>query len=146
MDEFHRKMLTLIFINNMKTILIALAFFSARTDYTAVNSTVVIEQGLQQVKRVSKDEFKKFLSEHKKVQLIDVRTPGEFAEGTIEGAKNIDFYDATFKDQISKLDKNVPTLIFCRSGGRSAKALEMFKAAGFSTVLELEGGYLNWVK
>lgn len=101
-------------------------------------------QKVHTAKRVAKKEFKEYLENHEKVQLIDVRTPGEFGEGTIEGAKNIDFYNPDFKNEIAKLDKELPTLIFCRSGGRSAKALQVFKAEGFDYVLELEGGYLNW--
>lgn len=101
-------------------------------------------QDAHTAKRVSKQEFKDYLDKHDHVQVIDVRTPGEYAGGTIDGAQNIDFYNPDFKKEIAKLDKDVPTLIFCRSGGRSAKALQMFKAEGFDYVLELEGGYLNW--
>lgn len=95
-------------------------------------------------KRVSQNEFKEQLNSLKNVQLIDVRTPGEFNNGTIKGARNIDFNSTTFKDQIGELDKSKPTLIFCHSGGRSARALKMFSAAGFNYVLELEGGYSRW--
>lgn len=102
------------------------------------------DQDQMVAKRVSKQEFSDYLSSHEQIQLIDVRTPGEYSEGTIKGAKNIDFYSPTFKAEIAKLDKDVPTLIFCRSGGRSAQALKIFHAEGFSNVLELEGGYLNW--
>ncbi|MBD3637897.1 MAG: rhodanese-like domain-containing protein [Crocinitomicaceae bacterium] len=96
------------------------------------------------IKRVSKTEFKKQLNTLKDVQLIDVRTPGEYQRGTIDGAINIDFMSSDFTSKISKLDKSKPTLIFCQSGGRSAKALYKFKQLGFEYVLELEGGYGNW--
>jgi rhodanese-related sulfurtransferase len=96
------------------------------------------------IKRVSKTEFQTFLAENNTVQLIDVRTPQEFDAGNIEGAENIDFNNSAFENNINLLDKNIPVLIYCRSGARSAKALKVFEANGFTTVLELEGGYLNW--
>lgn len=96
------------------------------------------------IKRVSKAEFKSYLESHDNVQLVDVRTPGEFAGGGIEGAVNIDFNSATFEQDIQTLDKNGPVLIYCRSGGRSSKALKIFEANGFTNVLELEGGFMNW--
>lgn len=103
-----------------------------------------IEKDQNDIRRVSKEEFKAFLDAHDHVQLVDVRTPEEFQEGTVKGAMNIDYYDPAFKARIAELDKTVPTLIFCRSGGRSAKALQLFKSEGFNIVLELDGGYLNW--
>ena len=93
--------------------------------------------------RVSKEEFKAFM-ESNKVQIVDVRTPDEFSAGNINGAVNFDFYSESFKTSIQTLDKNQPVLIYCKSGGRSSQALEIMKSLGFTTVLELEGGYSNW--
>ncbi|UKN01071.1 rhodanese-like domain-containing protein [Paracrocinitomix mangrovi] len=106
----------------------------------------VQQQKAQVCKRVKKEEFKAKMNSLKNYQLIDIRTAGEFKRGTIEGAKNIDFYSSNFTTQISQLDKSEPVLIFCQSGGRSAQALQKFKSLGFSYVLELEGGYGNWVR
>ncbi|MFT4601581.1 MAG: rhodanese-related sulfurtransferase [Arenicella sp.] len=100
----------------------------------------------QIAKRVSKEVFKAKLKTIKNVQLIDVRTPNEFNEGTIEGAKNIDYNSKSFKTQIGQLDKSKATFIFCHSGGRSSQALRQFKALGFEYVLELEGGYSKYNK
>lgn len=95
--------------------------------------------------RVSKEEFKTFLSENKgNVQLVDVRTQDEYVAGSIEGATNMDFYGADFKAQLETLDKEEPVMIYCKSGGRSGQTLEMMKDMGFKTVLELEGGYSGW--
>lgn len=103
-------------------------------------------QDVHIAERISKAEFSNYLNEHKNVQLIDVRTPEEFAQGTIKGAKNINLHDPEFSAKIKALDRSVPVMIFCRSGGRSAQALEQIKPMGFTTVYELEGGYLNWTK
>ena len=103
---------------------------------------VQIEQKATQ--RVTKAAFKAVLEQENDLQLIDVRTPEEFVQGTIHQAKNIDFWATDFQQQIDQLDKNKTTLIFCRSGNRSGKALKLFKQKGFQNVLELEGGYSGW--
>ncbi len=79
----------------------------------------------------------------KKVQLIDVRTPKEYQEGTISNAKNIDFLADDFETVIRTLDKTKPVYIFCQSGKRSAAAAEKMQKAGFE-VVELAGGYKAW--
>ncbi len=92
-------------------------------------------------KRVSQEEFKKELTND--VQLIDVRTPEEFAAGHIDGAINVDFH-SNFENEIQKVDLTKKTLIYCQAGGRSAKALEIMKTMGFPAVYELEGGFSSW--
>ncbi len=78
--------------------------------------------------------------------IIDVRTPGEFAGGHIDGAINIDFRNANFASHISKLDGSKEYLIHCRSGGRSTRSLTTFKDAGFSHILHMDGGMIGWNK
>ncbi|WP_081956193.1 rhodanese-like domain-containing protein [Jejuia pallidilutea] len=78
------------------------------------------------------------------VQLIDVRTPKEYAEGHIENAININYYSKNFEDSLKLLDIKKPVYIYCRSGKRSAKSVSKFRAVGFDSIYELEGGMLNW--
>ena len=54
-------------------------------------------------KNVNVDEAKKMMEKNKQLQIVDVRTPQEFASGHIEGAINIDWRDASFPDKIVKL-------------------------------------------
>jgi predicted sulfurtransferase len=49
--------------------------------------------------------------------ILDVRTPEEWAEGTISGAERINYHDDNFAQQVDKLDKNIPVYVYCRSGG-----------------------------
>ena len=76
--------------------------------------------------------------------LVDVRTPGEVANGSIEGSVNIDFNGGDFEGEISKLDKEAPVYVYCAAGGRSGNAMSMMKEMGFSEVYNLVGGYGNW--
>lgn len=82
--------------------------------------------------------------EQTEVQLIDVRTPKEFSEGTIEYAKNMDFLGENFLEQTKNLSKDKPLYIFCKSGKRSEKARNLLLENGFKEVYELEGGYTKW--
>lgn len=97
-----------------------------------------------QTESISVDEFEKQLIATQGAQLIDVRTPAEFAKYRIQSAQNMDFKAPDFAEQIEKLDKNTPVLVYCLSGVRSANALQTFRNAGFKTVYNLEGGINAW--
>jgi len=76
--------------------------------------------------------------------ILDVRTPEEFATGFIAGAINLDFKSAEFSGKADELDKTKSYLVYCRSGGRSAKAMTMMKEKGFKRVYNLRGGIIEW--
>lgn len=78
------------------------------------------------------------------VQLIDVRTPAEYAEGHIDGALNLDWTGGVLDQRMATLDKSKPVLLYCASGRRSAAAREAMTAAGFTDVKDLEGGITAW--
>lgn len=73
--------------------------------------------------------------------LVDVRTPEEFQQGHLEEALNINLFDPTFDAQFSKIDKQKTIYVYCKVGGRSAKAQERLLDMGFKNVVNLEGGY-----
>ena len=94
------------------------------------------------VSLISPQELKDKLGED--IQLIDVRTPQEFAEGHLDGAVMIDYFDDEFMNKMSKLDKSKDLYIYCRSGNRSGKASRKLESMGFPKVFDLKGGILNW--
>lgn len=78
------------------------------------------------------------------VQLIDVRTPEEYAAGHIAESKNIDSGNADFEAICKKeLDSQRPVAVYCRSGRRSKIAAEQLTKMGFQ-VVELNGGFNEW--
>ena len=78
------------------------------------------------------------------VQLVDVRTPAEFAAGHIPEAVNIDVRGENFESQAqSTLDKERPVAVYCRSGARSKTAARALTEKGFR-VYELNKGFMNW--
>lgn len=76
--------------------------------------------------------------------VLDIRTPEEYNEGVIEGAVNIDFYDADFAEQLDTLDKDASYVVYCRSDNRSGQAMDTFADLGFQQVTEIDGGIVNW--
>lgn len=82
-------------------------------------------------------------SEDPAVHVLDVRTPGEFETGHIEGSYNVplDLLREHAAD-LAALDHDV--VLVCQSGGRATKALEQLVAAGKSNLRLLEGGMSSW--
>ena len=78
------------------------------------------------------------------VVTLDVRTPNEFAEGYIEGARLIDFQSGNFENEIATLDKNATYAVYCRSGNRSGQAVKVMQDAGFTNVFNMNGGVIDW--
>ncbi|MBI2280981.1 MAG: rhodanese-like domain-containing protein [Bacteroidetes bacterium] len=76
--------------------------------------------------------------------ILDVRTPEEWAEGTIEGATKINYHDDNFEQQVEKLDKETPVYVYCKSGGRSSSAADILEKKGFKKVYNLDGGITSW--
>ncbi len=114
----------------------------SRSSTKAGTAQVIIHD--KAVKDVDVTEFKQ-LMQLKDAQLIDVRTPEEYAQGHIEGAKNIDFFGSNFEAEITThADKTKPVLLYCRSGGRSGQTLQLLKEKGYEDVYNLVGGYTLW--
>lgn len=84
------------------------------------------------------------LADDDTITVIDVRTPEEYAEGHLEGATLIDFYDAGFAEELAALDPDETYLIYCRSGNRSGQTATMMADLGFERVFDLDGGILAW--
>lgn len=70
--------------------------------------------------------------------IIDVRTPGEFAEGHVEGAINLDLEGGIFEAEYTKLDPSKSYIVYCRSGRRSGVAASILKDNGFVDIVDLQ--------
>ncbi len=96
-----------------------------------------------EIQNISAAEFQKQIKVNPGI-ILDVRTPGETAQGYIPDASFIDYYDSEFKDKVKLIQKDQPIYVYCRSGGRSAKAAEILKQNGFKEVYNLLGGIGAW--
>jgi rhodanese-related sulfurtransferase len=112
-------------LNTMKNILISL-FIVALTTGCVNTSTLPItdfsQEGLEDY------------------TLLDVRTPEEFAAGHLENAVNINWYDTDFVDQLKVVPKEHTLYVYCKKGGRSAKAAALLDSLGYKAI-DLTGGY-----
>lgn len=93
---------------------------------------------------VSVADFKAKMGMEGAFQLVDVRTPDECATGMIENATAMNINGSAFEAELSTLDPNVPVLVYCRSGGRSGRAMDIMKEKGFVEVYNLDGGITAW--
>ena len=82
----------------------------------------------------------------KKLQIVDVRTPHEFDSVAIVNAINIDVNNQNFEKNISSLSKETPILLYCRSGKRSLRAMNIMLSQGFKDVYNMEGGITAFSK
>ncbi|MCR5497575.1 MAG: rhodanese-like domain-containing protein [Paludibacteraceae bacterium] len=98
-------------------------------------------------KNISPQEFHEMITKDPNLQVVDVRTPQEFAAGHIKGARNVDFRSPDFEKNIAKAVKKRKTvLVYCRSGKRSLNAMNLMVKNGFKDVYNMEGGILAWEK
>jgi rhodanese-related sulfurtransferase len=82
------------------------------------------------------------LVERGEIQLIDVREPYEHEAGRIAGDRHIVMDQLT--TQVDSIDRDQPVVFYCRTGSRSAVAVEAFRGAGFDAY-HLDGGLVAWV-
>lgn len=78
------------------------------------------------------------------VVLLDVRTLEEFNGIRVPGSVNIDFYAANFAAQLDELPKDVPYVVYCRSGNRSSSTMDIMRDLGFAEVWDVDGGIIAW--
>lgn len=114
--------------------LLALSLVSSCIDEKIENS---------KVKLVTAEEMQEIL-DMEDAQLVDVRTRKEYEEERIKDSQNIDYSSPTFDEDIAKLDKEKPVILYCRGGVRSAKCAKKLIDAGFEKIYDLEGGISKW--
>lgn len=117
-------------MNFLKILLLILGFLSLKCTADAQN-------------KISAADFEAKIK-NQKAQLIDVRTPAEFAAGHLKNARNINYAADNFPEEMAKLDKTKAVYIYCAAGGRSGKAVPVLTQIGFKEVFDLEGGITAW--
>jgi len=95
------------------------------------------------MQEITAAELKSRMDAGEDIQLIDVRQPDEYAFAKIEGAKLIPL--GQIVSRMGELDETRETVLQCKMGGRSAKAIELLTAAGFTGEMKnLRGGITAW--
>ena len=93
---------------------------------------------------INSDELELMIKKEDLV-LLDVRTPTEYSNGHLISAVNINYYGENFDDEIDKLDKLKPIVVYCKSGGRSSKSALKLVEKGFEKIYNLKGGFDQWI-
>ena len=94
-------------------------------------------------KSLNVEEFSTYIAQPD-VQLVDVRTSDEYAEGHLPNAANVDVMRSDFEKNAEKaISKEKPVAVYCRSGKRSKKAASILTRKGYKAV-ELDKGYMSW--
>lgn len=118
----------------MKNVIIPLLLFISFTSNSQQDSN----------RKIGPDKFEKGIAKPG-IQILDVRTSGEFNKGHIKNAMLADWTNPKqFNDRIQYVDKNKTVYIYCQVGGRSTAAANWMRENGFVNVLELNGGYNEW--
>ena len=96
------------------------------------------------IQDINKDQVNSLIND--RVMIIDLRSEKEFENGKIGSSLNIDFQKREFIDNLNKLDKEKPYIIYCMSGNRSLKASHVMKSLGFKMIYHYKKGYKDWIK
>ena len=101
--------------------------------------------GNSSINQMNSDELLDFIEINNAI-LVDVRTQDEYNSGYIENSLNIDYLSNDFSGNIEKLDKNIPIILYCRSGRRSSMSANKLSKLGFKEIYNLDGGILKWIE
>jgi rhodanese-related sulfurtransferase len=99
---------------------------------------LICTSGYSQIKSKPITEFSQ--KDIKNGILVDVRTPEEYAAGHLEGAINVNLFEEDFAARFDTVGKTKTLYLYCKKGGRSARAAGLLDSLGYQ-VMDLKGGY-----
>lgn len=101
-------------------------------------------QSSKNIQTIAPEAFAKKIDDTPKAQILDVRTPEEYASEHIDNTINVNWLGDNFVSGAEKFDKTKPVFVYCKSGGRSAKASAKLAELGFKNIYNLDGGMMKW--
>ena len=95
------------------------------------------------MQEITATDLKKRLDNGEDIQIIDVREPNEVAIGRIPNSTHIPLGQVL--NRMNEIDPNRETVVHCKMGGRSARAIDALQRSGFKgNLMNLKGGILAW--
>ena len=94
------------------------------------------------VRGISATKLHEMISRGQEIALVDVREPFEFEIARIPNSRLIPL--GTIPDRLTEIRRTETTVVMCKSGARSARAIEFLRGEGFENLLNLEGGLDAW--
>lgn len=104
---------------------------------------LIIDLKAQMVEDVDAVKFRDLISKGNMI-LLDVRTPGEYSRGHIQGSTAINIADRDFASKVSMLQKDKTILIYCLTGSRSSAGAAYMSRMGFTKIYNLQRGIMDW--
>ena len=101
-------------------------------------------QTSKEIQTIDAKSYAEKLKATENPQLLDVRTPEEYSTEHIGSAVNVNWNGDNFVADASKYDKSKPIFVYCKVGGRSAKAADKLAELGFKEIYNLDGGIMKW--
>ncbi len=112
-------------------------------NHTTDGGDKVNQESNQQMQEMTATELKERLDRGDDVQVIDVREQNEYDTARLPDSKLIPLGQVV--NRMSEIDSSRETVVHCKMGGRSAKAIEALRRAGFTgTLINLKGGITAW--
>ncbi len=123
---------------HLRSLLVIFMALSLQSCFTVKSTTVFT------YKKLSPEQYAKYLKDSTDHYLIDVRTPGEYKRAHIAEARNFDFLVFHFGQDVDTLNRNKTAFIYCHTCHRSPFAARIMKHKGFRCVYDLQGGFSKW--
>ncbi len=121
----------------MNRFLVILCFVTTVFSYSCMNNA---ENEIQVITAKEMQE----LSEINDVQLVDFNAPLKQEEALIEDSQNIDYLSPSFEQDLEKLDKSKPVIVYCELAKHYTKCKEKMKDAGFVKIYDLDSTVAKW--
>ena len=121
-------------------ILASLILFSSCSSEKSKQETSITSSKAEVVNLSPKD----FQEKSSNGIILDVRTPGEIAQGKIANAIELDFYQSSFLSKALEYPKDQEIYLYCAVGARSLEAARLLSQQGFTKVYHLQGGIQAW--
>lgn len=96
------------------------------------------------IKEIDSDTLRRWQTEGTEILLVDIRTPGEIAQGAIPDALQMPMHLIPLR--LGELPKERDVVLYCRSGARSYQACAYLMQQGYDRVLNLRGGIIAWAR
>lgn len=112
--------------------------------FVSINLLSCSGQSSKNIQTIAPEAFATKIKETPKAQILDVRTPEEYASEHIDHAINVNWLGDNFVADAEKFDKSKPVFVYCKIGGRSSKAVSKLAELGFINIYELGGGMMKW--
>ncbi len=117
---------------------------SVSSEDKAASQTAQVLDQIAPVKNINSTEAKQLLTNDKNAIIVDVRSNEEVAQGKVDNSIHIPITDPDFVAKMNALDKTKTVIVYCKAGGRSAKACKMVEGKGFKSLYNVTDGFDGW--